>query len=59
MAFQDAIVYPIAVIGALHLTQALIGGVSGPGMDARLVRIDNRLTAAPAVAAFAAGALGG
>jgi Ser/Thr protein kinase RdoA (MazF antagonist) len=46
----DAIVFGIAFAGAIHLHQALNLSVTGPGMDARLARLRNRLAAAEDIA---------
>jgi Ser/Thr protein kinase RdoA (MazF antagonist) len=43
-----------AFIGAIHFEQALIGGLHGPSMDARLERLRNRLAVSEAVADRAA-----
>jgi Ser/Thr protein kinase RdoA (MazF antagonist) len=49
----DAVRFGAAVAGALHLELALAEGVSGPIMDARLARLENRLAIADEVAALA------
>lgn len=46
----DAIVFGVAFGGAIHLNQALNLGITGPGMDARLARLRNRLAAAEEIA---------
>jgi Ser/Thr protein kinase RdoA (MazF antagonist) len=47
-----------ALMGALHFEQALIDGVRGAGMDARLGRLRNRLEVSQAVAELASRHLG-
>lgn len=59
-----AVRFPAAVAAAVHLEAALIGGVRGRAIDARLARLRNRLAvgeavAAAAVRALASGAAGG
>jgi Ser/Thr protein kinase RdoA (MazF antagonist) len=49
----DAVRFTAAVVGAVHLELALAEGVTGPTMDARLARIENRLGVADEVAALA------
>jgi Ser/Thr protein kinase RdoA (MazF antagonist) len=49
----DAIRFNTAVVGGIHVELALADGVSGPTMDARLARIENRLAIASEVAALA------
>jgi Ser/Thr protein kinase RdoA (MazF antagonist) len=49
----DAVRFTTAVIGAIHVELALAQGVSGPTMDARLARLENRLAIADEVAALA------
>jgi Ser/Thr protein kinase RdoA (MazF antagonist) len=49
----DAVRFSTAVVGAIHVSLALADGVSGPTMDARLARIENRLAIADEVAALA------
>jgi Ser/Thr protein kinase RdoA (MazF antagonist) len=49
----DAVRFGAAVVGAVHLELALGEGVTGPTMDARLARIENRLGVADEVAALA------
>jgi Ser/Thr protein kinase RdoA (MazF antagonist) len=50
--------FAAAVVGAIHLERALIGGVRGPSMDARLGRVRNRLAVSDAVAELARRHLG-
>lgn len=50
--------FTTALAGALHVEQALIDGVRGAGMDARLARLRNRLEVSQAVAELAARHLG-
>jgi Ser/Thr protein kinase RdoA (MazF antagonist) len=45
--------FAAAFIGALHFEQALVDGVRGAGMDARLARLRNRLEVSQAVAELA------
>lgn len=49
----DAVRFSTAVVGAIHVELALADGVSGPTMDARLARLENRLAIADEVAALA------
>jgi Ser/Thr protein kinase RdoA (MazF antagonist) len=49
----EAVRFAAAVVGAVHLELALAKGVTGPTMDARLARIENRLGVADEVAAMA------
>jgi len=49
----EAVRFATAVVGAVHLELALADGVTGPTMDARLARIENRLDVADDVAALA------
>ena len=49
----DAVRFNTAVAGAIHVELALAEGVSGPTMDARLTRLENRLAIADEVAALA------
>jgi Ser/Thr protein kinase RdoA (MazF antagonist) len=49
----DAVRFSTAVVGAIHVELALAEGVSGPTMDARLARLENRLGVADEVAALA------
>ena len=51
--------YVTALRGALHFEQALIDGVRGAAMDARLDRLRNRLEVSKAVAEVASRHLGG
>lgn len=46
--------FATAFVAALHFEQALIDGVRGAGMDARLARLRNRLQVSQAVAELAA-----
>ena len=46
----DAIGFGIALIGAIHLREALNLGITGPGMDARLARLRNRLAVSKEIA---------
>ncbi|HWG63639.1 MAG TPA: phosphotransferase [Streptosporangiaceae bacterium] len=55
----EAVAFGSAFIGAIHFTEALIGGVRGAAMDARLDRLRNRLAVAPVVARLAAARLAG
>ncbi len=48
-----AVRYTTAVVGAIHCELALTDGVTGPTMDARLTRLENRLSVADEVAAIA------
>jgi Ser/Thr protein kinase RdoA (MazF antagonist) len=52
------ILFAAAFVGSIHLEQALIGGVHGPPMDARLDRLRNRLDVSDAVAGLARRHLG-
>jgi Ser/Thr protein kinase RdoA (MazF antagonist) len=54
-----AVAFAAAVIGSVHLELALTGGVSGPVLDARLARLQNRLAVAGEVAAIARDGLTG
>jgi Ser/Thr protein kinase RdoA (MazF antagonist) len=45
-----AVRFAPAVVGAVHLEVALIDGVTGPTMDARLARLQNRMAIAEQVA---------
>ena len=54
----DGIRFASAYIGAIHFEQALLGGVAGPAMDARLGRLRNRIAVSEAVADLAARHLG-
>jgi Ser/Thr protein kinase RdoA (MazF antagonist) len=49
----DGMRFPAAFAGAIHFEQALIGGMRGARMDARLERLRNRLTVSDAVAELA------
>ena len=49
----DGMRFAAAFAGATHFEQALIGGVRGAPMDARLERLRNRLTVSDAVAELA------
>ena len=49
----DAVRFATAVVGAIHFELALVEGVSGPTMDARLARLQNRLDVAEDVATLA------
>jgi Ser/Thr protein kinase RdoA (MazF antagonist) len=50
--------FATAFVGALHFEQALIDGVRGTGMDARLARLRNRLAVSQSVAELASTHLG-
>lgn len=54
----QAIRFGVAFVGALHFRQALLEGLAGPGADARLARLRNRLAVSAQVAEIAAGPLG-
>jgi Ser/Thr protein kinase RdoA (MazF antagonist) len=54
-----AVAFAAAVIGSGHLELAVTGGVSGPVLDARLARLQNRLAVAGEVAAIARDGLTG
>ena len=58
-ALAEGIRFAAAYVGAIHFEQALIGGVHGPAMDARLDRLRNRIAVSQAVADLAARHLGG
>ncbi|MGO8958074.1 MAG: phosphotransferase enzyme family protein [Streptosporangiaceae bacterium] len=45
--------FPAAIIGAVQFEAALIGGASGPSIEARLACLENRLAVADAIAAAA------
>jgi Ser/Thr protein kinase RdoA (MazF antagonist) len=45
-----AVRFAPAVVGSVHLEVALVDGVSGPTMDARLARLENRMAVADEVA---------
>jgi Ser/Thr protein kinase RdoA (MazF antagonist) len=49
----EGIRFAAAFVGAIHLEQALIGGLRGEPMDARLERLRNRLAVSDAVAELA------
>jgi Ser/Thr protein kinase RdoA (MazF antagonist) len=49
----EGIRFAAAVVSAIHLEQALVGGVHGRSMDVRLDRLRNRLAASDAVADLA------
>jgi Ser/Thr protein kinase RdoA (MazF antagonist) len=49
----EGIRFPAAYAGAIHVEQALIGGVRGRSMDVRLERLRNRLAVSGAVAELA------
>jgi len=53
-ALAEGIRFAAAYIGAIHFEQALLGGVAGPAMDARLGRLRNRVAVSQAVADLAA-----
>ena len=57
-ALADGIRFAAAYIGAIHFEQALIGGVRGASMDARLARLRNRIAVSQDVADLAARHLG-
>jgi hypothetical protein len=54
----EGIRFASAFIGAIHFERALIDGVRGPTMDARLARLRNRIAVSQAVADLAAQHLG-
>jgi Ser/Thr protein kinase RdoA (MazF antagonist) len=54
----EGIRFAAAFIGAIHLEQALIGGVRGRSMDVRMERLRNRLAASDTVAELARRHLG-
>jgi Ser/Thr protein kinase RdoA (MazF antagonist) len=54
----EGIRFATAYIGAIHFERALIDGVHGPTMDARLARLRNRIAVSQAVADLAAQHLG-
>jgi Ser/Thr protein kinase RdoA (MazF antagonist) len=58
-ALAEGIRFAAAYVGAIHFEQALIGGVHGPAMDARLSRLRNWIAVSQAVADLAARHLGG
>jgi Ser/Thr protein kinase RdoA (MazF antagonist) len=49
----DAVRFGAAFLGAIHLSAALIGGASGPDIEARLARLRNRLSISDTVAQLA------
>ena len=49
----EGILFPAAYVGAIHFEQALLGGVHGRSMDARLGRLRNRLAVSGAIAELA------
>jgi len=49
----EGIRFAAAYVGAIHLEQALVGGVGGRSMDVRLERLRNRLAVSDAVADLA------
>jgi Ser/Thr protein kinase RdoA (MazF antagonist) len=49
----EGIRFPAAYAGAIHVEQALLGGMSGRSMDVRLERLRNRLAVSDAVAELA------
>jgi Ser/Thr protein kinase RdoA (MazF antagonist) len=49
----EGIRFAAAYVGAIHLEQALVGGVRGRSMDVRLERLRNRLAVSDAVADLA------
>jgi Ser/Thr protein kinase RdoA (MazF antagonist) len=50
----DGIRFATACVGSIHFERALIDGVHGPTMDARLARLRNRIAVSQAVADIAA-----
>jgi Ser/Thr protein kinase RdoA (MazF antagonist) len=48
-----AVKFAAAVAGSVHFELALLSGVSGPAMDARLARLENRIAVADEVAELA------
>jgi Ser/Thr protein kinase RdoA (MazF antagonist) len=48
-----AVKYSASVVGSVHFDVALTDGLTGPDMDARLARLENRLAVADDVAAIA------
>jgi Ser/Thr protein kinase RdoA (MazF antagonist) len=54
-----AVRFGTAYVGAIHFEQALMDGVRGAAMDARLERLRNRLAVSESVARLAAGHLAG
>ena len=57
-ALAEGIRFAAAYAGAIHFERALIGGVHGPAMDARLDGLRNRIAVSQAVADLAARHLG-
>jgi Ser/Thr protein kinase RdoA (MazF antagonist) len=57
-ALAEGIRFAAAYIGAIHFEQALLGGVAGAAMDARLGRLRDRIAVSQAVADLAARHLG-
>ena len=53
-----AVTYVPAVVGAIYMELALVDGVTGPAIDARLARVQNRMAVADHVAALALSHLG-
>jgi Ser/Thr protein kinase RdoA (MazF antagonist) len=49
----SAVKFAPAVVGAVHLELAVVEGVTGPAMDARFLRLQNRMAVADEVAALA------
>ena len=54
----EGIRFATAYIGAIHFERALIDGVHGPTMDARLARLRNRIAVSQVIADLAAQHLG-
>ncbi len=48
-----AVKFAAAVVGASHFEAALSAGISGPSMDARLARLQNRINVADVIAGLA------
>ncbi len=53
-----AVKFATSVVGSVHFELALLSGVSGPVMDARLSRLQNRMAVADEIAELALGHLG-
>jgi Ser/Thr protein kinase RdoA (MazF antagonist) len=53
-----AVKFAAAVVGSVHFELALLSGVSGPAMDARLSRLENRMAVADEVGELALEHLG-
>jgi Ser/Thr protein kinase RdoA (MazF antagonist) len=53
----QAIRFGIAFVAAVHFRQGLLEGRAGPGMDARLARLRNRLEVSDEIAEIAVGPL--